>query len=136
MFMLISDAARRAVPLVLAAALAGCSGAADNGALAEAEAQAERNSASDGRIACALAGTKLFDRTCTIEQMSSADGPVLVVGRADAGFRRLLVAKDGRGLVAADGVDEAMVRVIDNGLIEVTVGPDRYRLPATVKGGI
>ena len=50
------------------------------------------------------------------------------------GFRRLQVATDGRGVIAADGADVASVKVVSPGSIEVAVGDDRYRLPATVKG--
>ena len=59
---------------------------------------------------------------------------MLVIHHPDGGFRRLLVTTDGRGVVTADGSDQASVAVIDPGTIEVAVGDDRYRLPATVKG--
>ena len=68
--------------------LAGCNAGPDNGALAEAEAQGSKDAAISGRIDCALGGAKLFDRTCTIAEMSSADGTILIVGRSDSGYRR------------------------------------------------
>ncbi|WP_411341869.1 hypothetical protein V6U71_08720 [Sphingopyxis sp. J-6] len=114
--------------------LAGCSGAPDNGELAEAEARGSREAAENGRIECALEGAKLFDRTCTVEEMSGADGTVLVVGRGDVGYRRLLIATDGRGLVSADGSEPAKVTIVGDKLIEVAVGTDRYRLPANTGG--
>ncbi|MBU7587848.1 MAG: hypothetical protein KAF42_01405 [Sphingopyxis terrae] len=114
--------------------LAGCNAGPDNGALAEAEAQGSKDAAISGRIDCALGGAKLFDRTCTIAEMSSADGTILIVGRSDSGYRRLQVTTDGRGVVSADGVDPAKVTVIGDGMIEVAVGPDRYRLPANTGG--
>lgn len=119
------------LPLLL---LAGCSGAPDNGELAEAEARGSREAAENGRIECALEGAKLFDRTCTVEEMSGADGTALVVGRGDVGYRRLLITTDGRGLVSADGSEPAKVTIVGDKLIEVAVGADRYRLPANTGG--
>jgi len=37
-------------------------------------------------------------------------------------------------VVAADGADAASVKVVGADAIEVAIGGDRYRLPATVKG--
>jgi hypothetical protein len=37
-------------------------------------------------------------------------------------------------VVAADGAEPATVRIVEDGMIEVTVAQDRYRLPATLKG--
>lgn len=116
-------------PMLLTLALAGCnqSSAPDDGAIADAAAKA-------ASVPCALAGSASFNARCTIERMVSGDGLVLVVHHPDGGFRRLLVATDGRGVMTADGSDPATVSVVDPGTIEVGVGGDRYRLPATVKG--
>ena len=115
-------------------ALAGCDRAPDNGDLAEAEARGSREAAENGRIECALEGAKLFDRTCTVDEMSGADGPILVVGRANVGYRRLQITTDGRGVVPADGAEPAKVSIIGNNMIEVAIGHDRYRLPANTGG--
>lgn len=122
------------IGLLSALVLAGCSGAPDNGELAEAEARGSREAAENGQIECALEGAKLFDRTCTVEEMSGDSGSVLVVGRGDVGYRRLQITTDGRGLVSADGAEPAKVTIIGAKLIEVTVGADRYRLPASTGG--
>lgn len=114
--------------------LAACGGAADNGDLAEAEARGSREAAEDGRIECALEGAKLFDRTCTVEEISGADGTVLVVGRPNVGYRRLQITTDGRGVVSADGAEPAKVTIVGDGVIEVAIGSDRYRLPANTGG--
>jgi hypothetical protein len=117
--------------MLLTLALAGCnqssSSSQDDGAIADAAAKA-------ASVPCALAGSASFNARCTIERMVSGDGLVLVVHHPDGGFRRLLVATDGRGVMTADGSDQAHVAVVDPGTIEVKVGDDRYRLPATVKG--
>lgn len=120
--------------VVWVAGLVACSAEPDNAKLAEAEARAGAQAAEDGRISCAMNGAQLFDRKCTLDRMTSAAGRVLIVGRADAGYRRLLVTHDGRGVVAADGADPATVRIVDQGLIEVSIGGDRFRLPADTDG--
>lgn len=85
-------------------------------------------------VPCALHGTDVFQTNCPVERIISADGLVLVVHHPDGGFRKLLVTTDGRGVVTADGSEGAMVSVASPNTIEVAVGEDRYRLPATVQG--
>lgn len=123
--------------LLLAPALllaAGCDSAPDNGTLAEAEARGSREAAANGRIECALEGAALFDRTCTLEEMTGADGTTLIVGKPTVGYRRLQITTDGRGVVAADGSQPATVAIVGDGMIEVAIGADRYRLPANTGG--
>jgi hypothetical protein len=121
---------------LLLLATAGCGRSADQlantAALDHAEAQAQAEAEDDGRVLCARGGAAL-EQTCTVEQTQGSDGLVLTLRHPDGGFRRLKVTRDGRGVVAADGADAARVAVIGPGVIEVTVGTDRYRLPATVK---
>lgn len=112
--------------LILTLALVGChrhSGSAIAGAAAH-----------GAVVPCALAGAKAFKPECAVERSTTTDGLMLVMHHPDGGFRRLLVTTDGRGVVTADGSDQATVAVLDPGTIEVTVGDDRYHLPATVKG--
>ncbi|HEY0270925.1 MAG TPA: hypothetical protein VGC10_08050 [Sphingomonas sp.] len=85
-------------------------------------------------VFCALAGAATFKSDCTIEKTATGDGLMLVIHHPDGGFRRLTVTTDGRGVIAADGSQPAEVSVVDPATIEVAVGADRYRLPATVKG--
>lgn len=120
--------------LLVLVALAGCDRTADNSDLAEAEARGSREAAENGRIECALEGAKLFDRTCTVEEMSGEDGTVLVVGRRNVGYRRLQITTDGRGVVSADGAEPAKVSIVGDNVIEVAIGNDRYRLPANTGG--
>ncbi|MDB5697290.1 MAG: hypothetical protein JWN69_94 [Alphaproteobacteria bacterium] len=87
----------------------------------------------EGVIACATGDSRQWERACTIETMRGADGTTLVLRAPDGGFRRLVIARDGRGVVAADGAEQAVVTPAGEGLIEVAIGNDRYRLPATVK---
>jgi hypothetical protein len=70
---------------------------------------------------------------CAVDRAQSPEGLTLTVRAPDGSFRRLLVTKDGRGVVAADGVEQAVVTPVGSDRIEVVIGGDRYRLPATVK---
>jgi len=109
---------------VLISLLAACDSSPDNAL----------PGASDDRIECAAAGTETFEAVCTIERMTNDKGElVLTVRDPTGGFRRLLVTKDGRGVIAADGAEPAKVSVIEGNRIEVVIAGDRYRLPATVK---
>ncbi|HEX8640561.1 MAG TPA: hypothetical protein VF704_05330 [Allosphingosinicella sp.] len=88
----------------------------------------------DGRIECRIGSARDFERFCRIESAASTAGPVLVVRKPDGGFRRLRITGDGRGVVAADGAEEAQVTIIADDRIEVAIGGDTFRLPATVRG--
>jgi len=116
---------RALMPLLL---LSGCNASPDAGSGQTEEA------ALSGGIDCALEGASDFGRDCTLDEMKSADGTVLVVGRANRGYRRLAIASDGRGVVSADGSEPAKVTIIGDGMIEVAIGNDRYRLPANTGG--
>lgn len=105
--------------------LAGCHKAATD-PFAESGKDAER-------IDCAIAGASDYTRVCTIDRVAGPDGLILTIRHPDGGFRRLKVTTDGHGVVAADGSAAATVAVAGDRQIEVTVGKDRYRLPATVK---
>ena len=97
----------------------------------------ERGLAGSGeeeRIECRLRNTHQFERFCTVEVAQSARGTTLTVRKPDGGFRRLLVADDGRGVVAADGAEEPEVTIVGEGRIEVAIGGDTFRLPARVQG--
>jgi hypothetical protein len=68
-----------------------------------------------------------------VDRAHSPDGLTLTLRSPSGSFRRLLVTKDGRGVVAADGVEQAAVTPLGTDRIEVAIAGDRYRLPATVK---
>jgi len=109
----------RTILLFIPFLLAGCGGAVP----------ADSADAGDGRIECRPEGTADFAATCLLER----EGETLTLRKPDGGFRRLVVTTDGRGVAAADGAEPAGVRVIGEGRIEVTIGGDAFRLPATVR---
>ena len=84
------------------------------------------------RIACAMRGALDFAPDCTIERSREDGTLILTVRHPDGGFRRFEVVSDGRGLAAADGVEQAVTR-LDGDMLEVAVASDRYRFPATAK---
>jgi hypothetical protein len=83
------------------------------------------------RVACATGGGEMTDNGCTVE--TGADG-VLTVRNPDGGFHRLRPTTDGSAVAAADGAEQAQVMLVDGGTVEVAIGGDRYRLPATIRG--
>jgi hypothetical protein len=130
MFMPIS---KFVVLIACALSLAACGGneAED---LQNAESDAAEQAALDGKVECALAGSATFERTCTTEQIAASDGKILVIRHPDGGFRRFDILTDGRGLAPADGFDETKITLLNDGMIEVSSGDDKYRLPAQIKG--
>ena len=97
------------------------------------EAHQEKIAAAPGKIECAAPEDESFAFACAVDMVQSQDGLFLTLRHPDGGFRRLLVTKDGRGVVAADGAERAVVSTIAPDLIEVAIGGARYRLPATVR---
>lgn len=117
---------RALLPVLLSLSLAACDQASPGGG--------GKSTTGGAAIPCALAGAAAFKAECTVERSTTDDGIVLTLHHPDGGFRRLQVATDGRGVVTADGADAASIKVVGADAIEVSVGEDRYRLPATVKG--
>lgn len=85
----------------------------------------------DEHIACAVAGSGAFKRVCAVERMEKEGGLFLTVRHPDGGFRRFEVLTDGHGLAVVDGADQAGM-ALNSGLLDVTVGNDRYRFPTTL----
>lgn len=79
-------------------------------------------------IECALAGAAAFAPDCTMERAEVDGQPTLIVRHPDGGFRRFALGVPERGIITADGMEQADVRR-SNGMVELRVGADRYRLP-------
>jgi hypothetical protein len=75
-------------------------------------------------IECAIGGGG-FERGCTIERTGHHS---LVLRHRDGGFRRLRV--ENGSPIAADGAEPARVAGRAEGIVEITIGGDRYRVPA------
>ncbi|PZU57533.1 MAG: hypothetical protein DI547_12635 [Sphingobium sp.] len=81
-------------------------------------------------VACATGGGTALRNDCVVERSRDGNGVILTVRDGQGGFRRLRIVDDGRGVIAADGADAVAVSLSQPGMIDVTVGEDRYRLPA------
>ena len=82
----------------------------------------------DDRIDCALSGEAEFTHSCAFERDS---GTALTLRHSDGGFRRLTLEADGT-IDTADGAESITVNSMADGRTEISVGEDRYRLPATL----
>ncbi len=110
---------RKTLALSLFAALSACSAAEE---------------APKGRgIDCAIGGSEKFLPDCFVEDSRDGERRFLTVRAKDGAFRRFEMVDDGRGVVAADGADEAVAKWSAEGVLEVSVGGDRYRFPARMK---
>lgn len=123
MSMRISDALCAVGALAL---LAGCTGENQPDVQSEAD---------DSRVSCALAGDTEFTPKCDVERAQNGEKRELIMRHPDGGFRRFEIVTDGRGLIAADGAEQAVVTPLADGRIQLSVGEDRYRIPATIKPG-
>ena len=119
--------------LALILLLTACENRPDNNVLAEAEQRAGDQAGSDGKIECAIDGASDFTRGCFTERLSVEGGVTMIIRHPDGGFRRFNVLTDGHGLEAADGFDKAKISIVEDGKILVSVGPDKYLLPAQIK---
>ena len=119
--------------ILLPLAIAGCGERrADQATLAKAEAEQGAAAEDEGRVLCAHSDGD-FARVCTIDREQTDTGLILTIHHPDGAFHRLLVTTDGRGVVAADGAQKAVVTVIGPDRIGVSLAGDHYQLPATVE---
>ncbi|CAH0496843.1 hypothetical protein [Novosphingobium sp. CECT 9465] len=105
------------LPLIVA--LAACSAAEE---------------APKGRVIdCMVGGSEKFLPDCFVEDSRVGERRFLTVRHKDGAFRRFEMVDDGRGVIAADGADEATAKWSAEGVLEVAVGKDRFRFPARMK---
>jgi hypothetical protein len=86
----------------------------------------------DGKLYCAIDGATEMTPSCLLERVDGPDGQILVLHHPDGGFRRFRVVTDGRGVIPADGGEQSQFAIVGDNMIEVSVGNDRYRFPATI----
>jgi hypothetical protein len=113
------------LPLV---ALAAC----QRGGSADPNQQAMATPEDDGRVECRIGADREYNRFCTLERSRTEQGLLLTIHKPDGGFRRLIDKRDGRGVVAADGAEQAQVQIVGTDKIEVAIGGDTFRLPARI----
>ena len=83
------------------------------------------------RIECTQGEGGQFGPDCLVEKVAGEEGPEFVVRHPNGAFRRFRIAQDHQGMIAIDGADEAVSALRGQPpVMEVTVGPDRYRFPA------
>ncbi|WP_420145920.1 hypothetical protein [Sphingobium sp.] len=120
---------RVAAGIGVLAMLAGCGEQAPSAKRQDGKAVAANGApVDDGMADCALAGSREWARTCSVERA----GKLLTLRHPDGGFRRFRMLDDGRGLEAADGAEAARLTILDDRRIEIVTGDDRYRLPAQI----
>ena len=97
----------------------------------------EEDVVTDGNetISCAVGGSADYSHACEVERAQDEGTLYLVVRHPDGAFRRFEVLQDGRGLAFADGADQGDIRIAEDSL-EVAIGRDRYRFPATRKANV
>ncbi len=83
------------------------------------------------QILCRPQGSVAFVPVCAMDR---ADHGVIILRKPDGGFRRIRVVADARAVIAADGAEPASVRISAPSEIEISIGGDAFRLPATLKG--
>jgi len=120
----------RAISLLLIAALGACGkGDADTTAM-PATGSPEAAAGEDNSVPCALAGAAEFKADCTLEKSATGGQEIWVVRHPDGGFRRFAIVANGTRIATADGSEEVAAKRVGSEL-EVRVGEDRYRFPAS-----
>ncbi|QDM40023.1 hypothetical protein [Altererythrobacter sp. TH136] len=85
------------------------------------------------QIECAQGSGSAFAADCLVERFAGEEGSEFVVRHPDGAFRRFRIAQDRTSMVAIDGADDAVSTLVgDPPVMEVAVGPDRYRFPADI----
>lgn len=79
-------------------------------------------------IDCALNGAGGVGRDCSMERLEQEGTSFVIVRHPDGAFRRFELGVPGRGLITADGAEQAEI-TDRGGYVEVRVASDRYHLP-------
>ena len=82
------------------------------------------------KIDCSLNGAGGFGRDCMMERVEQDGVSFIIVRHPDGAFRRFELGVPGRGLITADGAQQAEV-TDRGGYVEVRVDSDRYHLPVS-----
>ena len=79
-------------------------------------------------VACALHGQRAFAPECRSMPIGKGDSWAMTIHHPDGGFRRFLVDAAG-AVTSADGAERVEQARTADGIVEIAVGGDRYRLP-------
>jgi hypothetical protein len=123
-----------AAAVALALAVAACSQEGADGSPRPGASAPATPTGSTAALSCAVNGALNYSDGCTAERVLVDGAPVLVIRHADGGFRRFDVLPGGT-LAEADGALPATV-LRTGGMLEVTIGSDRYRLDARLLGHV
>ena len=80
------------------------------------------------KFECAIGGAKNFATACSIER---GEGTTMTVRHPDGGFRKVILKSNG-AIDTADGAETVSVQPMADGRAQVSIGEDRYRLPAAL----
>lgn len=78
------------------------------------------------KVACAIGTDADFAEVCTLETVAGT--PQIIIHHPDGGFRRLNYDPAAGTLAPFDGA-EPLVMEQGEGVLQVAIGPDRYRIP-------
>lgn len=86
----------------------------------------------DGKLFCSVDGAADMTQSCTLERIDGPEGQILVVHHPEGGFRRFRIVRDGRGVIPADGAEPSKLFIAAENSVDILIGSDRYRFPATI----
>ena len=87
----------------------------------------------DQRLTCAIGPGSDFSDSCSSQKIEREGETIYRVNHPGGGFRLFTLAEDGGGMVPYDGAGSAF-NTLDGDVLEVQVGEDRYRFPASTDG--
>src|SRR3546814_19922762 len=86
----------------------------------------------DGKLYCAVDGANELTQSCTLERIDGPEGHVLALHHPGGGFRRFRIVSDGRGVIPADGAEQAQLTLAGDHIVDVPCGHDPLHPPANL----
>lgn len=91
---------------------------------------APESGAPDGeKIDCALGRGEAFKANCTLQIAANENETFLVIHHPDGDFRRFVFSPATGGFLTADGADTLETFVDRDGVREIKLADNRYRIP-------
>lgn len=82
----------------------------------------------DNSVDCQVRGSDRFEPSCSLSIAGSPRGRLLTIRKPDGELRELLVTRDRRGFVDAEGSARVLVERLSGRRLEVAIDGDRFRL--------